>query len=156
MEGIGDRIGLLIAKNSGKQVEFARRMKIDQSYVSQLISGKRQPSEMLIKAICREFGVNPEWLVNGEGPMATPTRSRTLDTVARRYSSSTTFRAMLDAYAQLDEAGQAAIERYVGLLHEAMEAGRPVEAVKPSQTVRDVLGETPQSPEARPDRAQGE
>ena len=36
---------------------------------------------------------------------------------------------MLDAYAQLDEAGQAAIERYVGLLHEAMAVGGDVTKV---------------------------
>lgn len=138
------------------QIQFGERIGLKQNSIAQIEAGTRTPSDAVIKAICREFHIRPEWLVNGEGPMAAPTNSRTLDTVARRYSSSTTFRAMLDAYAQLDEAGQAAIERYVGLLHEAMEAGRPVEAVKPSQTVRDVLGETPQSPEVRPDRAQGE
>lgn len=138
------------------QKALAEKIGISDAALSKIESGVNNPAKSTLIAIANVLKVNLDWLISGTGEMESRTNPRTLDTVARRYSSSTTFRAMLDAYAQLDEAGQAAIERYVGLLHEAMEAGRPVEAVKPSQTVRDVLGETPQSPEARPDRAQGE
>ncbi len=72
MSDIGYRIGLIIETNHLKQVEFAKRVGLDQSYVSQLSSGKRVPSDRTISDICREFGVNEEWLRTGEGEMYRP------------------------------------------------------------------------------------
>lgn len=54
-----------------KQVEFANRIKVDQSYISKLLSpkSKLKPSERLIDDICQEFQVNKKWLLTGEGEM---------------------------------------------------------------------------------------
>ena len=64
---IGKRIEKIIDVSNIKKVDFARIVKIDQSYVTQLIKGKNQPSDRLIDIICREFGVNEVWLRTGEG-----------------------------------------------------------------------------------------
>ena len=72
MSDIGYRIGLIIETNHLKQVEFAKRVGLDQSYVSQLSSGKRVPSDRTISDICREFGISEEWLRTGEGEMYKP------------------------------------------------------------------------------------
>lgn len=67
------RLSVLIDTLGLKKVSFAERIKVDQSYVTQLTSGKRNPSDRLVAAICREFHVNETWLCNGEGEMFTET-----------------------------------------------------------------------------------
>lgn len=68
-ENIGLRISQLIEKLDLKKVEFAEIIKIDQSLISKIISGKRMPSNRTISDICREFDVNEEWLRTGKGSM---------------------------------------------------------------------------------------
>lgn len=66
---VGGRIALVIETLGLKKVEFARAIKVDQSFISQVTAGKRNPSERTISDICREFGVREEWLRTGEGQM---------------------------------------------------------------------------------------
>lgn len=120
MNDIGSRIAIIVKKNGGKNVAFAERLNIDSSYVTQLVNGKRSPSERLILAICREFNVRREWLETGEGAMELETQSQMLDRVARRYSKSRTFRALLDVFMQLDEEGQDSVETYIEKLTDAL------------------------------------
>lgn len=120
MNSIGYRIGMILEKNSCKKVVFAERLKIDQSYVSQLVSGKRSPSERLIESICREFNVNRAWLETGEGEMLAETQSRTLDRIAARYGKSDILRSVLDVYANLTDDEQDAVDRYIRLCASAI------------------------------------
>lgn len=69
MNTIGDRLNIILKETNCKKVEFASRLQIDQSYVTQLVKGRRNPSNRLISDICREFHVNGEWLRNGAGEM---------------------------------------------------------------------------------------
>lgn len=66
---IGDRISQIIKTLNIKQVDFAEAIKVNQSYISQLVVGKRVPSDRTISYICNEFDVNEEWLRTGEGSM---------------------------------------------------------------------------------------
>ena len=132
MNSIGYRIGMILEKNNCKKVVFAERLKIDQSYVSQLVSGKRSPSERLIESICREFNVNRTWLETGEGEMMAETQSRTLDRIRERYGASDIFRAMLDVYATMTSAQQDAFEEYINLLAQAVATGQNPATVRPS------------------------
>jgi len=51
-----------------KQKEFAKKLRVDPSYISQLESGKHKtPSSMMIEAISSIFPVNREWLLSGQG-----------------------------------------------------------------------------------------
>ncbi|MBS6215386.1 MAG: helix-turn-helix transcriptional regulator [Clostridiales bacterium] len=68
-DDIGTRISELIASLGIKKVRFAEQIKVDQSYVTQLTSGKRTPSDRTIADICREFNVSEHWLRTGDGPM---------------------------------------------------------------------------------------
>lgn len=132
MNSTGYRIGMILEKNNCKKVVFAERLKIDQSYVSQLVSGKRSPSERLIESICREFNVNRTWLETGEGEMIAETQSSTLDRIRERYGASDIFRAMLDVYATMTSAQQDAFEEYINMLAQAVATGQNPATVRPS------------------------
>lgn len=69
MSTIGDRIAEIIESQKIKKVQFAARINVDQSYISQLTSGKKVPSDRTIADICREFSVSEEWLRTGRGEM---------------------------------------------------------------------------------------
>lgn len=47
---------------------FAERIGISSSAVALIETGKNNPSEQTIRAICSEFRVFREWLETGEGP----------------------------------------------------------------------------------------
>lgn len=112
-----ERIQAIIDDKKIKKVEFARRLNLSQSFVSDMCSGKSQPSDRTISDICREFNVNEHWLRTGDGDMFVPvTRSQEVaefvgdvlkgeaDTFKRR------FVAML---ARLDESDWDVLEKMV-------------------------------------------
>lgn len=69
---MNERIQAIIEAKQIKKVEFARRLNLSQPFVSDLCSGKSQPSGRTISDICREFDVNEDWLRTGEGDMFVP------------------------------------------------------------------------------------
>ena len=62
-----DRIEYVIKSSNIKKVDFAKRLKLSQAFVSQMCSGAAKPSDRTIQDICREFGCNEVWLRTGEG-----------------------------------------------------------------------------------------
>lgn len=153
---VGERIGVLIEQEGIRKVAFADKLKINQSYVSQLIGGRRAPSDRLLDDISEKFGVSRHWLETGEGEMYTKSASQTLDAIAARYNGSPTFRAMLDVYSRLSRAEQDAVEHYIFQLAEAIAAGQNPEQVAPS-TWRATMEESERhNRESRQDSAQAE
>lgn len=49
------------------QDEFGYRLGVTNTAISGYESGRRNPTEQIIKSICREFNVNEEWFRNGDG-----------------------------------------------------------------------------------------
>jgi transcriptional regulator with XRE-family HTH domain len=72
MEGIAYRIKT-IRKEFGNltQAEFAKPLGVTSAHISKIEKGKTTPSESLIKFICKEYGINEAWLINGKEPMET-------------------------------------------------------------------------------------
>ena len=67
METINDRIAWCIKDAGIKKAEFARRLNLSQPFVSELCSGKNNPSDRTIADICREFNISEVWLRTGDG-----------------------------------------------------------------------------------------
>ena len=67
METINDRIAWCIKDGGIKKAEFARRLNLSQAFISELCSGKNNPSDRTIADICREFNISELWLRTGEG-----------------------------------------------------------------------------------------
>ena len=54
------------------QGAFAEKLNVAPNYVYLIETGKKVPSEKLIKQICDVFRVNETWLRTGEGEMLSP------------------------------------------------------------------------------------
>lgn len=62
-----DRIKKIRADRKLSMEKFGERIGITRSSVCKLENGENNPSEQTIKLICKEFGINKEWLLTGTG-----------------------------------------------------------------------------------------
>ena len=47
---------------------FADKVDLSESYLSNIMNGRRRPTQTAIKKICRKAGVNYKWILTGKGP----------------------------------------------------------------------------------------
>ena len=106
---IGDRIQIIIDDKNLKKVEFARTLNIDQSYVTQLIKGRNNPSERLLEDICQKFSVNKTWLCTGSGSMYIPTN----DFIVNDPSLDAADREILSSYLRMTPAQRQFIKSWI-------------------------------------------
>ena len=70
MQSIAERIMMIVERNGNNKSDFARRINVTPAYISKLSKNPDSvPSERTILDICREFKVNEEWLLTGQGEM---------------------------------------------------------------------------------------
>ena len=117
---IGYRIGLLIDALGMKKVRFAERINIDQSYVTQLTSGKRNPSDRTISDICREFNVREEWLRNGSGEMFLDFTEDEFAKAAATLSNDAFVRSLIVEYWKLDDDSKKLFRDFIHKLSDSM------------------------------------
>lgn len=76
MKSVGERIKYLRKDYLNKtQKDFGSQIGIKPNSVSDIESGKNNPTEQTIKAICREFGINEDWLRYEKEPIEIPVNS---------------------------------------------------------------------------------
>ncbi|MBS5166352.1 MAG: helix-turn-helix transcriptional regulator [Butyricicoccus pullicaecorum] len=83
------------------QDEFGARLGITGSGLSNIENGKRNVTEQMILAICREFAVNEKWLRTGEGAMFVETDDSIIANVAAEYHLSALDKAILKIFLEL-------------------------------------------------------
>ena len=93
--------------------KFGSRIGIGKASISPLESGKNNPSVQTITLICREFGVNEQWLRTGEGEMFEQTRASVLDRLSTEYDLSREQRSVIEAFLDLDPQERDVILKYV-------------------------------------------
>lgn len=71
-----DRILKIIETRNITRSEFARQIKVAPASVTQMCSGRINPSPQTIDMICRAFRVREEWLREGTGEMNIPDTQR--------------------------------------------------------------------------------
>ena len=64
-----DRIKQIRKSYDLTQQEFAARLGTPRSNIANYEKGTRNPSDGIITYMCKEFGINEDWLRTGEGPM---------------------------------------------------------------------------------------
>ena len=113
------------------QSAFAERIGMKQNTIATYEMGRSIPSDQAIRSMCREFGVNEEWLRNGTGEMFKPSPSSALDALAAEYG--------------LDHGSYIAIEKFLKLSPELRE-GTISYFKEVTAALADVDPETPAMP----------
>ncbi|CEK34324.1 putative prophage repressor,Antitoxin PezA,transcriptional repressor DicA,Predicted transcriptional regulator,Helix-turn-helix domain [[Clostridium] sordellii] len=52
-----------------KQADFAKRLNISRSHLAGLETGAKPITERIISDLCKEYNVNKEWFLTGDGDM---------------------------------------------------------------------------------------
>lgn len=103
------------------QKEFAETLHIKQNTVASYEMGRITPSDSVIAGICREFGVNEEWLRTGSGGddnMFLPEPENELEAFARKYNVTGLERIFLEKYLGLKQTERDAVIRFMADLAE--------------------------------------
>ena len=69
---INDRMKQIRKEEKLTQTDFAKRVGISMSSISQMERGVINPTNQTIEFTCREFNINREWLETGNGEMKRP------------------------------------------------------------------------------------
>lgn len=113
---IEDRVLLIREKKELSQEEFGERIGVTKSTISLIERKLRNPSERVIRDICREFNVNEDWLRNGTGEMfiEVPEEAE-FEAAAAELSKNNDVLAMqaVIQYWKLDEASRETVRKYV-------------------------------------------
>ena len=72
METYGERLKYAIKESKRQSKEIAESLGMNAGYLSSICSGKAQASDTLTEKICRELGLNRQWLMTGKGDMHEP------------------------------------------------------------------------------------
>lgn len=98
---IGDRIKKIRREFDLTQEAFASRIGSVQNTITGYESGRRNPSAPVISLICREFGINEEWLRDGIGDMCVPDPDDELEALAEKYKLSAADQILIEKFVNL-------------------------------------------------------
>lgn len=103
-----------IRKHLGlSQKAFGERLGVTDAAISSIESGRRGITEQMIKAICREFNVNYDWLKDGEGEMFESLPESLVDELTQEFDLDDLDRRIILGYLRLSESDRAAVKRFV-------------------------------------------
>ena len=88
--------------------KFGEKLGVQKSAISKIEKGKVNLSDQMIISICREFNVNYDYLVDGEGEMFDDLPETIMDELCLQYELDDFDRAIIEMYIHLPEAARAA------------------------------------------------
>lgn len=91
--------------------KFGEKLGVKKNTVSQLENGRNSLTEQMAKAICREFNVNYDYLVNGEGDMFSNLPQTILDELCVQYDLSDFDRSIVEMYISLSAEERECVKR---------------------------------------------
>lgn len=115
---IGERIKDVREKARGEkltQTKFGEVLGVSRDVIANLETGRVEPSQVIMNAICMNFNVDEIWLRTGEGEMFAPVRddqviSRFLGDLVKEPESSFK-RRLISTLSQLDETEWTTLEK---------------------------------------------
>lgn len=112
-----DRIKQVRKSKNLTQTAFGEVIGVKGNTVTNYETGLRTPTDAVIKSICREFGINEEWIRNGTGEMFQPENkndeiSRLFGEVLKKSDDDFRYR-LINALAKLDDSGWDNLEKLI-------------------------------------------
>ncbi|MDE5757656.1 MAG: helix-turn-helix domain-containing protein [Allobaculum sp.] len=92
---------------------FGTRLGVGRAAISNIERGQRNVTEQMRKAICREFNINYNWLVYGEGEMISNLPHSILSDICTAYNCDDDDLKLIEAYLESDPDVRAAIKQYI-------------------------------------------
>ena len=93
--------------------KFGERVGVGKAAISKLEKNENRLSDQMIKSICREFNVNYDWLVYGEGEMFSVLPKTILDELCRAYDLDETDRKLIQEYIKMSKESRRVLKDYI-------------------------------------------
>nr|DAE10090.1 MAG TPA: helix-turn-helix domain protein [Siphoviridae sp. ctGuJ10] len=103
---IGQRMKEIREYKNLSQEAFGEMIGVKKTTISGYESGRRTPSEAVIKAVCREFNVSIAYLKEGLGDKFTDFPNTLLDELANEYHLNDIKKQIVKTFLELDEESQ--------------------------------------------------
>lgn len=101
---LGERIKTVRKQLNLTQTEFGNKIGIKGNTVTNYEADRREPQEVVLKAICDKFGVNYDWLKYGKGEMVGGVDDDVLKLIDTMLSAeSETTKLIFKTFANFDE-----------------------------------------------------
>lgn len=107
-----DRIKQIRKDKKLTQVEFGERIGVKGNTITNYENGLRNPTDAVILSICREFGVNEDWLRTGNGEQYLHPDDKLSTYIADIITGDDDFiKDLISAYMELDELSKEALRK---------------------------------------------
>lgn len=107
-----ERLKILRSELGYTQEEFAKRLGLARNSIANYEIGRREPTNAIIFSICREFGVNEDWIRNGNEPMYLPASDKLEGYLGQISKGDDTFiKDLIEVYMELDETSKGALRK---------------------------------------------
>lgn len=109
-----DRIKKIRKNANMTQQRFADRLGLKRQTIATYETGRVEPSDSTLLLICREFEINKDWLLTGEGEMYDMPEDETVAAVSELLEESNPFYDLIigivHTYKKLDDKSQEALK----------------------------------------------
>ena len=112
-ENVKDRIRKIRRDLDLTQQEFADRLGIKRGTIANYELGRNEPVDSVVSLICREFGVNKDWLRDGTGKMYAPDSGNELEALVKKYDLTAADQVLIEKYVSLKPGIRDAILRFM-------------------------------------------
>ena len=93
-----------IRKELGLTLEkFGEKLGVKKNSISQLENGKNSLTDQMTKSICREYNVNYDYLMDGEGEMFDDLPQTVLDELCVQYDLDDLDRSLVEMYIEMPD-----------------------------------------------------
>lgn len=109
----GERVRT-IRKHFGLTLEkFGQKLGVSKSAVSNIENGSRNLTDQMIKSICREYHINLDYLLYGDGEMFDNLPETLLDELCDQYNLDEIDRSIINIYLTLPDETKNAIKKHI-------------------------------------------
>lgn len=92
---------------------FGEKLGVTRAAMSNIERGQRSLTDQMAKAICREYNVNYDWLMNEEGEMFSDLPQTILDELCKQYDLDDLDRKLIEFYLTLYTDVRQALKKHI-------------------------------------------
>lgn len=93
--------------------KFGEKLGVGKTAISNIESGNRNLTEQMSKAICREYNVNYDYLMYGEGEMFDDLPQTIVDELCAQYDLNDFDKALVEMYVSLPAGSRERVKEYM-------------------------------------------
>ena len=109
----GERVKEIRKSLSLTLEKFGSRLGVGKTAISKIEKGENNLSPQMFKMICREFGVNGEYLESGNGEMFAEVSQDAIDELCAQYSLDAFDRVLIQEYMKMPAESRKALKDYI-------------------------------------------